>query len=455
MPLFGSPNIEKLKERRNVDGLIKALSHKDAAIRRDAARALGVLGDQRAVEPLGNLLLYSHGKAEVRGAAAAALGELGSHAAQQVLRIALDSDSARSVRAAAATALQKTLPAEDGERVSPQASVRQRHANVDSAIIGLASKNPRVRERAIQAFVEVKDVGAVDQIITILEEHDAFPSREAAAIALGRIGDARAGQALVAALRDKYARVRSAAAAALGDLGYLAAADELASVIRSDVEVREEATRALERMPGLKASLIADLNDSDRDVRLRAADLLGCVCIRDRGDALQPLVTALKDADETVRMAAVNSLGMVGTTDWLRTIPPLVATLNDPVPAVSKTASRVLAELKGRPFRREAPLIAALEADRLDWLRSYAVRFSGPGGVWPTDPDLAAEAIRFLIAVGDLDDSVADKLAKTVTKVKQECKDEDTSHGGFTLWQMYGDWINAANDFLDSHAKGT
>ena len=40
MPLFGPPNIEKLKEKRDVEGLIKALRHKDAKIRCDAAEAL-------------------------------------------------------------------------------------------------------------------------------------------------------------------------------------------------------------------------------------------------------------------------------------------------------------------------------------------------------------------------------------------------------------------------------
>ena len=43
---FGPPNIEKLKEKRDVKGLIKALSHKEWNIRRDAAKALGELNDR-------------------------------------------------------------------------------------------------------------------------------------------------------------------------------------------------------------------------------------------------------------------------------------------------------------------------------------------------------------------------------------------------------------------------
>jgi len=43
MSLFGPPNIEKLKAKGNVNGLIKALSHKECAIRCQAAEAWGRL----------------------------------------------------------------------------------------------------------------------------------------------------------------------------------------------------------------------------------------------------------------------------------------------------------------------------------------------------------------------------------------------------------------------------
>ena len=40
MPLFGPPNIAQLEAKRDVQGLIKALTFKDAAIRIAAADAL-------------------------------------------------------------------------------------------------------------------------------------------------------------------------------------------------------------------------------------------------------------------------------------------------------------------------------------------------------------------------------------------------------------------------------
>lgn len=50
MPLFGPPNIEKLKARKDVKGLAKALQdHRTVA---EAAAALGWLQDASAVPPL-------------------------------------------------------------------------------------------------------------------------------------------------------------------------------------------------------------------------------------------------------------------------------------------------------------------------------------------------------------------------------------------------------------------
>lgn len=45
MPLFRPPNIEKLREERGVDGLIKALRRRHANVRSQAANALGELAD--------------------------------------------------------------------------------------------------------------------------------------------------------------------------------------------------------------------------------------------------------------------------------------------------------------------------------------------------------------------------------------------------------------------------
>ena len=103
--LFGPPNIEKLKAKRNVQGLIKALIYKkDATVRRDALEALGAIGDARAVEPL--IAALKDSELYVRLGGAKALGEIGDARAVESLSAALQ-DSASDVRKNAAAALGK------------------------------------------------------------------------------------------------------------------------------------------------------------------------------------------------------------------------------------------------------------------------------------------------------------------------------------------------------------
>lgn len=98
-------NIQKLKERKDVDGLIRALADKDDNMRGDAAAALGAMGDARAVEPLISVLNDKYFR--VRQVAARVLGELGDPRDVEPL-CAILKDEDRGVRRAAALALGKT-----------------------------------------------------------------------------------------------------------------------------------------------------------------------------------------------------------------------------------------------------------------------------------------------------------------------------------------------------------
>ena len=55
MRIFGrssKPDIRELYSLRDIDGLIQALNHKEVEVKREAADALGKIGDARAIEPL-------------------------------------------------------------------------------------------------------------------------------------------------------------------------------------------------------------------------------------------------------------------------------------------------------------------------------------------------------------------------------------------------------------------
>lgn len=193
MPLFGPPDVRKLERKRDVNGLIGALSHESAAIRRDAAQALGKLKDARAADSL--IASLGDSWPDVRAAAADALEELKDARAVEPL-IGTLSDADRGVRVAAAKAL---------ERIGGPASGRAlAEYRIDDAIWALSHGWVGLRVEAARTLGELRDRRAVEPLIAALEVVD-WDSRHAAAEALGQIGDARAVGPLIAALYRDWA----------------------------------------------------------------------------------------------------------------------------------------------------------------------------------------------------------------------------------------------------------
>ena len=82
------PNVEKLRRRRDVNGLIKALEYEDWQIRRQAADALGEIGDNGAIKPLSQILKVDSLSDEVnrtKETAIKALDKIGGKSAVNVL----------------------------------------------------------------------------------------------------------------------------------------------------------------------------------------------------------------------------------------------------------------------------------------------------------------------------------------------------------------------------------
>jgi len=96
MPLFGPPNVQKLKEKHNIEGLLKALGYeKNRDVREAAAKALGEIGDAQAVEPLiatlKNAEMSYEGK-DLVCSIAEALGKIGDARAVEPLIAVLKND---------------------------------------------------------------------------------------------------------------------------------------------------------------------------------------------------------------------------------------------------------------------------------------------------------------------------------------------------------------------------
>jgi HEAT repeat protein len=198
MPLFGllPPNVEQLKARGDVEGLIKALGNKDYAVRRQAAHALGGIKDARAVEPLADALKDK--EPSVRESVAEALREMGDARAVEALIAAL-TDSSEMVRSHAAAALGRIG---DARAVEPLiAALRDREGY-----------HGWVRQQAAGALANIKDTRAVEPLIAY-----AGDGYEGALVALGELGDASASKVLCDALENET--LRPAAAEALRKIG--------------------------------------------------------------------------------------------------------------------------------------------------------------------------------------------------------------------------------------------
>jgi len=205
--LFGPPDIEKLKKKRDADGLIKALSHKDPGISGQAARTLGELGDRRAVKPL-IATLEDEYHSPLRHDGEAALEKLGD-AAVEPLIVALKDDK-YEVRSIAACVL-GTL----GDRRA-----------VEPLILALKDKNQTVRRNAAKALGLLGEAQAVEPLVAVLRA-EVMAQRDYEGYGmvgmLRKLGDARTAEFLTATFKA-------------GDLG-----------------LHESVVRALERIGGTEA----------------------------------------------------------------------------------------------------------------------------------------------------------------------------------------------------------
>jgi HEAT repeat protein len=160
--------------------------------------------------------------------------------------------------------------------------------------------------------------------------------REAAARVLGKVGALAVGP-LSAALKDPSAGVREAAAKALGEIGDPGAVEGLSAALTdSSAGVRQSAAKALERIGWTSQS--GQTGEAYRLVQQR--DWAGCV--RLGAPAVDPLLAALKRRDRRVRASAAEALGKIASP---RAAKALVATLGDSDQNVRRAATEALVRI--------------------------------------------------------------------------------------------------------------
>jgi HEAT repeat protein len=280
-----------------LEPLIKALEDGNWKVRNIAAKALGDIGDARAVEPLIKAL------GEGNLSAAGALGKIGDERAIEPLIKALGDDD-RNVRKSAAGVL---------GGIGKLA--------VEPLIKALEDEVQVVRHFAAIALGRIGDARAVEPLIKALEDEDESV-RDNAAEALGKIGDARAVEPLIQAL--KHEGLFWHAAEALGEIGNVRAVEPLVDALGDEAlnptRVRVRAAYALGSIGDSRVvePLIKALGDDNEDICASAAVALG-----DIGDAraVEPLIKALEDEDGDVRTQAQRALGRIGDA---RAVEPLI-----------------------------------------------------------------------------------------------------------------------------------
>ncbi len=348
-----SASVSELKAKGDVDGLIAVLrGFGDDAD--DAARALGELGDARAVSALTDAISAG---GETSTAAVDALGKLKDATAVPVLTAVL-ADLATTpdeIRAHAAATL-GTIG--DRTAIPGLLDVASRAGLQDSAVLAavldsLATLGPEADRQSLEALLTAASeqpalADAVGRVITGMGPAGAealvalLPDnayRTGATDALVRLGAAAVGplvSALVTANDDDFFTL----VGVLERIQDPSVATGLAGLLKNDdPEAQVAGIRALALVGGSGAAtaIVPMLKSSASEVRMAAIEGLGSL-----GDqvATDDLVKLLKDKDVKVRTAAAKALGELGDRDATKA---LVAGLKDA--KLSAQAALALAKL--------------------------------------------------------------------------------------------------------------
>ena len=224
-----------------------------------------------------------------------------------------------------------------------------------------------VRSQVVEALVR-NGSGVVSLLTEQLRAED-LETRQAAAVALGRIGDRGATSALVAALADRALAV--AAAGALARVGDSDAFEPLIQLLGDrEPAIRLAVIAALNsigdsRMPARIGALLADPDPIVREAALRIAGYFGYM------ECLQQVLACCDDPNEAVRRTAVEQLAFFEAPEAAS---PLLASLSDDVPSVRAAAAATLARAE-HPSRMDA-LVRALQ-DPDAWVRFVTLKSLG------------------------------------------------------------------------------
>jgi len=335
----------------------------DDLLRAPVIEALGELGDEDVTVPLVQLLNTAAAPTEVITDALAGLYDryeshyaAGDHIAALVRR---------SISAAGTQSILDAVQRVGSDRLAGLAKVLGwlEGEAVQRALTRLLGFGA-VRAQVVEALV--RNGGGVVALLTEQLRAEDLQTRQAAAVALGRIGKRRATGALVAALGD-----REIAVAAAGALARIGDADAFPALIgllgEPDAAIRQAVIAALNSighpdMPQRIATLLDDADPTMRESALKIAGYFGYPT------CLTRVLARCRDPIDTVRRTAVEQLPFF---DDPQVMDALLAALEDDRAPVRAAAAHALGRIE-HPTRTDALVRALNDAD--PWVRYVTVK---------------------------------------------------------------------------------
>lgn len=434
MGFFGflKPNPEKLEQKGDVNGLLKALGNPEQEIRDKAGEALCRICNIQHLDYLRKAL--SSEQWRVRAGVAIVLGCLDDNSVVTLL-LGLLIDPHAIVRKNAADSLDKLMwtPHSEEDRIRYKLAKGDWYSLTD---LGLEAVGPltdalswgdaSIRTSAVIALGRIKSSLTVDILGRILLNDEDHNVRLNSALSLREKGP-EAAIALSEALKDNVWEVRNTAAEALVQIGE-PAVESLIKSLSSPIEyARSRAAYALGRIRDKRAvrPLIRCLGDKMETVRWNAVKALGDIC---DPEAIGPISFLLKDKIRSVQWQATLALlnfdqganilldalrsfdsgyrlqdiiAAMGDTAEKRAVETIINSLNSDIPEIKWNAVVALGKI-GDP--KAIPNLVKLLNDKNPEMRGNVVIALGEiGSTEALDPLLEAlkdseEKVRSLIA---------------------------------------------------------
>jgi len=251
--LFGPSEVEKLKEKRDVEGLIKELQEANYC---DAAEALRQIGDNTAVVPLINALEDHADRGEVCINVVNALGKFGDERAVTPLAKILENEGTDGE---VCISIVNVLGQIGNERAI-EALIRAFPDKIRGLRSGIGLLETTVGLAATYAVGSIGEP-AVEPLIRALHNYHYYYCENSnprasilaegaagAAHALGIIKDNRAIEPLIRAFESKYWQVRDNAAVALEIIGEPAIEPLTKALDNENKDVRKVARKILKKI---------------------------------------------------------------------------------------------------------------------------------------------------------------------------------------------------------------